>query len=133
MTQSHTHTFNPWTTQSVRACASRIAELTKRDPSEVRKAVSEDAELKRFVDDHWVLGEKLMTPDFVRAPHAVEMVMKLIALRSSVESGALSDAEAQSRVSQVALGSILKAAKADQAAPAPALAESAPAPDTTID
>ena len=118
MVPVHTHTFEPWGAESLTRCVSRLVALTRADPGGVRAAVRADAELDRFCNDHWMLGEKLMTPAFVRDDNAVRSVTQLILLRAQMDDGRLTAPEAQSRVSSVVMDGILSAKQEADAAAA---------------
>ena len=110
--EGHSHVFEPWPMETVEACAMRMYELTHqhRHDAEARKAaIDADAELVRFRTDHALLSEKLSDPSFCNDRRTIKTLVAMFRIRQDMVDGKLTEEEARSKVSAVALRSALPA------------------------
>lgn len=126
-TPTHDIQFEPWTAARVTECAKRLVALTHTGatPDEIR---SRDGEMAEFASKYTVFFAKLTDPAFAVDESLVQTVMQLIALKSLLDSGAISETEAQGRSADLALQN-LHARVQRQGAPADAPVEDITAND----
>lgn len=107
----HDHVFEPWSTEAVERCVSELRGLTLelQDEATIVDAVLERDEVKRFVFQHETLGKKLMNVEFCRDDRAVAALTNILAVRSAMMRGALSEDDARSAVAEIALKAALPA------------------------
>lgn len=113
MQPTHDIVYEPWTANRVSECVDRLVQYTRggMTPDAIRE---ESPELADFASKYTIFFQKLTDPAFANDRGHIETVKRLIALRSAVEQGALSDVDAHAQSSDVALKSLVARVRPDQ-------------------
>lgn len=111
MQPTHDIRYTPWTAQRVSECVDRLAQLT-RGGVDADTIKTQDRELADFASKYTVFFTKLTDPAFVQDADHVKTVKQLVTLRGMVETGIMTDVQAQAQAADTALQSLASRVKA---------------------
>ena len=101
---THDIVYTPWSAQRVREAALKVASATRCGTT--TDQLCEDDELREFSQKYTVFFQKLTDAAFVADEGHIQTVLQLIALRSMVEQGTISEASAMTQSADIALQSL---------------------------
>ena len=102
--------FEPWPSRRVETAVRRIVTISAgcRTPEEARATCSKDTELKAFGELYQKFYEKFTTPSIAQNREHVEVAMQMIRVHERMRQGQLSETDARSQVSDIALASLMR-------------------------
>lgn len=102
--------FEPWSSRRVETAVRRIVTIAAGcDTAEAaREICSKEAELKAFGELYQKFYEKFSTPEIARNREHVHVAMEMIRLHEEMRRGKLSETDAKSQVSDIALASLMR-------------------------
>lgn len=106
-TPTHDITYTPWSGERVAECVKKLVALTRRGvpAAEIRRA---DPDIEDFANKYTVFFAKLTDPAFAADASHVRTVLELVQLKTMVDNGVISAADAQSRSATLALVNLQK-------------------------
>jgi len=110
MQTTHDIVFEPWAAVKVMNCCDKIVRLAKTNASR-QTMRDEDSEIEEFASKYTVLFDKVSDREFVADDKNIDIIRNLVMLRAMVENGVLSEEEAKSRCSDIALKGLIEKVK----------------------
>lgn len=106
--------FEPWPAQRVEKCVRDIVRVTKKcsNSEEAVERTKNIADVLEFSQKYQLMFNRLTDPSIARNQGHVDTFLSMIKLRSQIENGIMSEADAQRTVSEEALTRLLAQAQA---------------------
>ena len=107
---THDVLFEPWPSRRVETAVRRIVSISAgcSTAEDARKICSQDPELKAFGELYQKFYEKFSTPSVAQNRDYVDVAMQMIRIHDQMQRGMVSEADAKSRVSDIALASLMR-------------------------
>lgn len=119
---THDVVFIPWAASRVRDCVRRIARAAARcrDEAEARSKVAGLTDVAEFEEKYQTMFQRLVQPEFSRNEAHLQIMLSMIEVRARVESGAISESEAQRIISEQAMAGLMRQVQAASGSTLPA-------------
>lgn len=109
----HTHLFDAWPAEKVRACVRKIVKVAKNcaTAEEACTKLSTDEELRGFAENYQKMWSTLTQPQVAQNQGHVDIMLAMVDLRARVEAGELNDTTAQKMAAEEAMIRLLAQAR----------------------
>lgn len=107
---THDVVFEPWSSRRVEAAVRRVVTIAAgcEHAEQARRRCAADAELKAFGELYQKFYERFTTPEIARNREHVHVALEMINIHEQMQCGRISETDAKSRVSDVALASLMR-------------------------
>lgn len=100
----HDNIFEPWDPRRLRSAIDQVAQTAcKGGKGAVDALLERDANLRSFARLHPMIFSKVSDPNFAADPARMKVFFDMLRMRTELQSGSMSEAQARERVAEMAL------------------------------